>query len=196
MLPRRRKGRDVDPHGTSPLPRYRPTRARGRARRLQRVRRIGSSPAPGTGFHPPRSLPRRPHTSHTDPLAASAACFMSPEPSTGSVAQARARQSHLSRGDRSRRLTGAPVSRVIHLASAMTDVSIRELRNHGGDVIERVVRGERVTITRGGRAVAELRPLQPPGPRTDVLVTRWSRLPAMSPGDLRRDVDAAIDGRL
>ena len=41
----------------------------------------------------------------------------------------------------------------------MADVSIRDLRNHGGDVVDRVARGERVTITRAGRAVAELRPL-------------------------------------
>ncbi len=41
----------------------------------------------------------------------------------------------------------------------MAEASIRELRNHGGEVIDRVAAGERVTITRDGKAVAELRPL-------------------------------------
>ena len=36
---------------------------------------------------------------------------------------------------------------------------MRDLRNHGGDVIGRVQAGERVTITRDGEPVAELRPL-------------------------------------
>jgi prevent-host-death family protein len=40
----------------------------------------------------------------------------------------------------------------------MTNVSIRELRNHGGDVVDRGSRGEAVTITRVGKPVAELRP--------------------------------------
>jgi len=78
----------------------------------------------------------------------------------------------------------------------MASVSIRELRNHGGDVIERVVRGERVTITKAGRAVAELRPLQSSGLSADALVKRWSRLPAMDPERLRHDLDTVIDSRL
>ena len=40
----------------------------------------------------------------------------------------------------------------------MTDVSIRELRNDGGSVVARVLRGELITITRSGTPVAELRP--------------------------------------
>jgi Antitoxin Phd_YefM, type II toxin-antitoxin system len=63
----------------------------------------------------------------------------------------------------------------------MAEVTIRELRNHGGDVVDRVARGEPVTITRAGQpgAMAGLgglrvcsglvfQPLmggQPPGPR-------------------------------
>lgn len=78
----------------------------------------------------------------------------------------------------------------------MTTVSIRDLRNHGGDVIDRVARGERVTITRGGRAVAELQPIRPAGLHVDVLIERWSRLPAMDPDRLRDDLDALIDSRL
>ena len=87
------------------------------------------------------------------------------------------------------------VSRVIQY-SAMPEVTVRDLRNHGGDVIDRVVHGELVTITRGGRPVAELRPLPPPGVLTRVLIERWSRLPAMDPARLRHDLDSVLDARV
>jgi len=54
-------------------------------------------------------------------------------------------------------------------------VSIRELRNRGGEVMERVARGERLLVTRDGHAVAELRPLGRPAAAAGVLVERWSR---------------------
>jgi prevent-host-death family protein len=41
----------------------------------------------------------------------------------------------------------------------MPNVTVRDLRNHGGRVLERVVGGESVTVTLDGRPVAELRPL-------------------------------------
>lgn len=78
----------------------------------------------------------------------------------------------------------------------MSEVSIRDLRNHGGDVIDRVERGERLTVTRDGRQVAELRPLGRVPLTASVLVERWSRLPRVDPEDLRRDLDAVIDFRL
>ncbi|MBV8529297.1 MAG: type II toxin-antitoxin system prevent-host-death family antitoxin [Candidatus Dormibacteraeota bacterium] len=78
----------------------------------------------------------------------------------------------------------------------MPDVTVRDLRNHGGEVIDRVAHGETVTITRGGRPVAELRPLPSPRLPTRVLIERWSRLPAMDPTRLRRDLDATIDARV
>jgi len=43
----------------------------------------------------------------------------------------------------------------------MDTVTIRELRNHGGDVVDRVEAGERVTVTRDGRPVAELSAIDP-----------------------------------
>jgi len=46
----------------------------------------------------------------------------------------------------------------------VSEVSIRELRNRGGEVIERVVQGERLTVTRDGHGVAELRPSVDPPP--------------------------------
>lgn len=78
----------------------------------------------------------------------------------------------------------------------MGEVTIRELRNHGGDVIERVERGERLTVTRDGRQVAELRPLDRLPVKAGVLVERWSRLPRFDPDEFRRDLDQAIDARL
>lgn len=78
----------------------------------------------------------------------------------------------------------------------MGEVSIRDLRNHGGDVIDRVERGERLTVTRDGRRVAELRPLGPLPATAAVLVERWSRLPQVAPEDLRRDLDQVIDAAL
>ena len=78
----------------------------------------------------------------------------------------------------------------------MSEVSIRDLRNHGGEVIERVERGERLTVTRDGRQVAELRPLGPLPVKAAVLIERWSRLPRFDPAGLRRDLDQVMDSSL
>lgn len=78
----------------------------------------------------------------------------------------------------------------------MVDVSIRELRNHGGDVVDRVARGERVTVTRSGKPVAELRPLGAGGVPVAELVRRRAHLPEVDPVALREDLDAVIDGSL
>jgi prevent-host-death family protein len=78
----------------------------------------------------------------------------------------------------------------------MTDVSIRDLRNKGGDVVERASRGEAITITRAGKPVAELRPL--PGPRlsAESLVARWRSLPPVDPTALRDDIAKLLDAAL
>jgi prevent-host-death family protein len=86
------------------------------------------------------------------------------------------------------------VSPVIHYG--MAEVSIRELRNHGGEVIDRVVAGESLTVTRDGREVAELRPVGRRPLPAALLIARWSTLPDLDPADLRRDHDAIIDARL
>lgn len=78
----------------------------------------------------------------------------------------------------------------------MDTVSIRDLRNHGGDVIDRVAAGNPVTVTRDGRPVAELRPLRTSGLTAVVLLERWRRVPIVDPERLRRDIDAVIDQRL
>jgi len=78
----------------------------------------------------------------------------------------------------------------------MAEATIRELRNHGGEVVDRVAAGERVIVTRGGRPVAELRPLPSTPVTASVLLERWRRLPAVDPARLRADIDSAIDPRL
>ena len=78
----------------------------------------------------------------------------------------------------------------------MAEVTIRELRNHGGDVVDRVAAGERLVVTRGGRPVAELRPLRPSGANAAVLLARWRRLPPLDGTALRHDLDATLDPRL
>jgi prevent-host-death family protein len=72
-------------------------------------------------------------------------------------------------------------------------VTIRELRNRGGEVVDRVEAGGHVTVTRDGRPVAELRPLRPRGLSAAALLERWRRLPAVEPTRLRRDVDSVIE---
>ncbi len=75
----------------------------------------------------------------------------------------------------------------------MGDVTIRELRNRGGDVVDRVAAGERLTVTRDGHPVAELRPLPSPPLGATALLRRWHRLPALDAAALRADLDAVID---
>jgi prevent-host-death family protein len=78
----------------------------------------------------------------------------------------------------------------------VSEVSIRDLRNHGGRVIERVTRGEHLTVTRDGEPVAELRPLPRRRMSTAVLIERRAHLPALDPDRLRADIDAVLDTSL
>ena len=78
----------------------------------------------------------------------------------------------------------------------MAEVSVRELRNHGGEVIDRVVAGEHLTVTRDGRQVAELRPLGRQPLTAAMLIERWSKLPSVDPDRLRADIASVIDDRL
>jgi prevent-host-death family protein len=75
----------------------------------------------------------------------------------------------------------------------VAEVSIRDLRNRGGEVVDRAARGELITITRAGKRVAELRPLTRPGLSAEALLERWRHLPAVDPAALRREVDEVID---
>jgi prevent-host-death family protein len=75
----------------------------------------------------------------------------------------------------------------------MARVTIRELRNHGGDVVDRAARGEQITITRLGKPVAELHPAEGATLPAEVLLRRWRSLPPVDPAALRADVDRVLD---
>ncbi|MFL5901774.1 MAG: type II toxin-antitoxin system Phd/YefM family antitoxin [Solirubrobacterales bacterium] len=77
----------------------------------------------------------------------------------------------------------------------MANVSICDLCNYADEVVDRVARGEQITITRSGRAVAELRAVRPPL-SAEALLSRWHRLPAVDPSVLRADVDQLSDPTL
>lgn len=78
----------------------------------------------------------------------------------------------------------------------MSEISIRELRNHGGDVVDRAAKGERLTITRSGKPVAELRPLTREPVTLEVVISRRRRLPPVDPDRLREDLDRILDPAL
>jgi prevent-host-death family protein len=73
----------------------------------------------------------------------------------------------------------------------MTNVSIRDLRNHGGEIVDRAAKGERITITSGGKPVAELSPLRSEL-AADVLLEKWRRLPPVDPEAFRAEVDEVM----
>lgn len=78
----------------------------------------------------------------------------------------------------------------------MDSVTIRDLRNKGGQVIDRVASGTSVMVTRDGRPVAELRPVRVEGLSAPVLLERWRHVPFVDARTLRRDIDRVIDQRL
>ena len=78
----------------------------------------------------------------------------------------------------------------------MESVTVRELRNRGGEVLDRVVRGEALVVTRDGAEVAELRPRTRRSPSAADLVARRCHLPTVDPEALRRDLDAVLDADL
>jgi prevent-host-death family protein len=75
----------------------------------------------------------------------------------------------------------------------MSEVAIRDLRNHGGEILDRVEGGEAMTVTRDGRPIAELRPLPRRPVQASLLLERWRILPAVDPAKLRADIDDLLD---
>jgi prevent-host-death family protein len=78
----------------------------------------------------------------------------------------------------------------------MATVTVRDLRNKGGEVLDRVEAGESVIVTRSGRPVAELRPLPRPALTAEALLERFRHLQPVDPDELRADLDAVIDPSL
>lgn len=73
---------------------------------------------------------------------------------------------------------------------------MRELRNHGGRVLQRVGDGESVMVTRDGTPVAELRPVPRRPVPASTLLRRWRTLPDVDATKLRADIDDALDATL
>jgi antitoxin (DNA-binding transcriptional repressor) of toxin-antitoxin stability system len=75
----------------------------------------------------------------------------------------------------------------------MADVSIRDLRNHGGEVVDRAARGEQITITRSGAPVAELRRFDQRPLSAEELIARRRKAPPVDAGAMRVELDRVID---
>ena len=79
---------------------------------------------------------------------------------------------------------------------AMSEVTIRELRNHGGEVVDRAAQGEQITITRAGKPVAELRPVGRRPLTAEILLDRWHHLPPVDYLAMRAELDEVVDPAL
>jgi len=75
----------------------------------------------------------------------------------------------------------------------MSEVSVRDLRNDGGRVLDRVEQGEVLVVTRNRRPVAELRPLRGEALPARIILERWKGLRSVDLADLRADIDAVLD---
>ncbi|GAB11014.1 hypothetical protein GOARA_064_00160 [Gordonia araii NBRC 100433] len=75
-------------------------------------------------------------------------------------------------------------------------VSVRDLRNAGGEVLRRVERGERIIVTRDGDPVAMLNPLPRRAASAAELIRRRRHLPHVDPDALRSDIDSVLDSSL
>ena len=75
----------------------------------------------------------------------------------------------------------------------MSEVSVRELRNYGGQILDRVEAGESMTITRDGTPVARLSPLPKPRLSAAALVEHWKNVPVIDADELREDIGEVLD---
>lgn len=78
----------------------------------------------------------------------------------------------------------------------MSEVTVRELRTQCGRVLDRVLAGERITITRDGRPVARLEPVARGRLAASVLIEQFRQLPDVDPRRRRDDIDDVVDQRL
>ena len=78
----------------------------------------------------------------------------------------------------------------------MDSVSVRDLRNNCGRVLQRVAGGETLTVTMDGEPIAELRPVPGRALSATTLLTRWRHLPPVDARQLRADLDGVLDASL
>lgn len=70
---------------------------------------------------------------------------------------------------------------------------MRDLRNNGGEILDAVMRGEGMTVTRQGRPIAELRPLRGPGVRIETLEKVFKGCPTFDYSRLVGDMGEIMD---
>ena len=73
---------------------------------------------------------------------------------------------------------------------------MRDLRNYGGQILNRVEGGETMTITRDGSPVALLTPFPQPRLSAAPLLESWKNIPRIDANSLRRDLDRVLDSAL
>lgn len=78
----------------------------------------------------------------------------------------------------------------------MNEVSVRDLRNYGGQILDRVEGGETMTITRDGSPVALLTPIPQPRLSATALLENWKNVPRIDADSLRHDIDQVLDQTL
>jgi prevent-host-death family protein len=78
----------------------------------------------------------------------------------------------------------------------VNEVSVRDLRNYGGQILNRVEGGETMTITRDGSPVALLTPFPQPRLSAAALLESWKNVPRIDADSLRRDIDRVLDQTL
>jgi prevent-host-death family protein len=81
-------------------------------------------------------------------------------------------------------------------ATPIPEVAVSDLRDHGGEILDRVAHGESLTVTRDGRPVAELRPLPRRPLSAGLLLARSRHLAPVDPVQLRADIDSVLDPSL
>jgi prevent-host-death family protein len=77
----------------------------------------------------------------------------------------------------------------------MADISVRDLRNEGGEILDSVMRGATVTVTRQGRPIAELRPIRR-GTDTARLLAIWQGTPTFAFDRFRSDLAEIFEDSL
>ena len=75
----------------------------------------------------------------------------------------------------------------------MDTVTVRELRNHGGEVLDRVARGESLVVTRDGAEVAQIMPMRRRTRKSADLIAARRTLPKLDLDRLRADLDRVLD---
>ncbi len=78
----------------------------------------------------------------------------------------------------------------------MSNVPIRELRNNGGAVADRVLAGEQVIVTHAGKPIMELVPIPKVPLSAQALLARWRNLEPVDHQKLRKSLATVLDATI